>query len=79
LVHHPADTFARKAGAARLTPAGSGEAAGAGSASIGRYKAAIGPRLRVRTLPGQQGEAAIAVAVLNRIIRTAKPVSVRSA
>ena len=46
---------------------------------IGRYKAAIGPRLRVRTLPGQQGEFALAAEVLNRMIRTAKPVSVRSA
>jgi hypothetical protein len=46
---------------------------------IGRYKAAIGPRLRARTLLGQQGEAALAVGVLNRMIRTAKPVSVRSA
>ena len=46
---------------------------------IGRYKAAIGPRLRARTLLGQQGEVALAVEVLNRMIRTAKPVSVRSA
>ena len=46
---------------------------------IGRYKAAIGPRLRARTLPGQQDEVALAVEVLNRMIRTAKPVSVRSA
>ena len=46
---------------------------------IGRYKAAIGPRLRARTLPGQQGEVALAVEVLNRMIRTAKPVSIRSA
>ena len=46
---------------------------------IGRYKAAIGPRLRARTLAGQQGEAAIAVEVLNRMIRTAKPISVRVA
>lgn len=46
---------------------------------IGRYKAAIGPRLRARTLPSQQGEVALAVGVLNRMIRTAKPVSVRSA
>ena len=46
---------------------------------IGRYKAAIGLRLRARTLPGQQGEAAIAVEVLNRMIRTAKPISVRVA
>ena len=46
---------------------------------IRRYKAAIGLRLRARTLPDQQGEAAIAVEVLNRMIRTAKPVSVRAA
>jgi hypothetical protein len=46
---------------------------------IGRYKAAIGPRLRARTLTGQQGEAAIAVEVLNHMIRTAKPISVRVA
>ena len=46
---------------------------------IGRYKAAIGPQLRARTLAGQQGEAAIAVEVLNRMIRTAKPISVRVA
>ena len=44
--------------------------------AIGRYKHMIGPKLRARTLPGQQGEAALAVAVLNRMIRTAKPVSV---
>ncbi len=46
---------------------------------IGRYKAAIGPRLRARTRLGQQGEVALAVEVLNRMIRAAKPVSVRSA
>jgi hypothetical protein len=39
----------------------------------------LGPRLRARTLPGQQGKAALAVEVLNRMIRTAKPVSVRTA
>ncbi len=48
-------------------------------AAIGRYKAIVGPRLRARTLPGQQGEAAIAVRVLNRMIRVAKPISVRVA
>jgi len=37
----------------------------------------IGAKLRARTPSGQQGEAAIAVAVLNRMIRVAKPVSVR--
>jgi hypothetical protein len=44
---------------------------------IGRHRHLIGPKLRARTLPGQQGEAALAVAVLNRMIRAAKPVSVR--
>src|SRR5918995_5187151 len=47
--------------------------------AIGRYKALIGPRLRARTLVNQQGEVAIGVGVLNRIIRVAKPVSVRIA
>ena len=46
--------------------------------AIGRYKHLIGPKLRARSLPGQQGEFAIAVAALNRMIRTAKPVSVRA-
>ncbi len=45
--------------------------------AIGRYKHLIGPKLHARTLPGQQGEAALAVTVLNRMIRAAKPVSVR--
>ena len=36
-------------------------------------------QLRARTLSGQQGEAALAVSVLNRMTRTAKPVSVRVA
>jgi len=45
--------------------------------AIGRYKHLIGPKLRAPTLPGQQGETALAVAVLNRMIRTAKPVCVR--
>ncbi len=45
--------------------------------AVGRYKALIGPKLRGRGLPAQQGEAAIGVEVLNRMIRTAKPTSVR--
>jgi len=45
--------------------------------AIGRYKHLIGPKLHARTLPGQQGEAALAVTALNRMIRAAKPVSVR--
>jgi len=44
-----------------------------------RYKHLIGPKLRARSLPAQQGKVAIAVAVLNKMIRTAKPVSVRVA
>ena len=47
--------------------------------AIGRYKAVIGPRLRARSVPAQQGEIAIGVAVLNRMIRVAKPISVRVA
>ena len=47
--------------------------------AMGRWKRLIGPRLRARTLPGQQGEAALAVSVLNRMTRTAKPVSARIA
>ena len=47
--------------------------------AIGRYKQLIGPKLRARSLPGQRGEVAIAVAVLNTMIRAAKPISVRTA
>ena len=47
--------------------------------AAGRHKGLIGPKLRARSLPAQQGETAIAVAVLNRMIRVAKPISVRAA
>src|SRR3712207_2937150 len=47
--------------------------------AVGRYKAIIGPKLRARLLQAQQGEAAMAAEVLNRMIRVAKPVSVRAA
>ena len=47
--------------------------------TIGRYKAAIGPRLHARTFLTQRGEAAIAVEVLDRMIRAAKPISARVA
>ncbi len=47
--------------------------------AVGRYKGLIGPKLRARGLPAQQGEAAIAVRALNRMIRVAKPISVRVA
>ncbi len=39
-------------------------------ATIDRHKHLIGRRFLARTLPGQQGEAAIVVAVLDRMIRT---------
>ena len=44
--------------------------------AVGRYEAIIGPKLRARMLPAQQGEAAMAAEVLNRMIRVAKPVSI---
>src|SRR3712207_1952119 len=47
--------------------------------AVGRYKAIIGPKLRARGLPAQRGEAAIAAEVLNRMIRVAKPLSIRVA
>jgi hypothetical protein len=47
--------------------------------AVGRYKGIIGPKLRARILPAQQGEVAEAAKVLNRMIRVAKPVSVRVA
>ena len=46
-------------------------------AAVGRYKHLIGPKLRARSRPAQHGEVALAIQVLNRMIRTAKPVSVR--
>jgi len=49
-----------------------------GETTMGRYKHLIGPTLRARTLSGQQGEVAIGVSVLNRVIQTGKPVSVRA-
>jgi hypothetical protein len=45
--------------------------------AIGRYKHLIGPKLRARTYDGKQGEAALAVQMLNRMIREAKPVTMR--
>ena len=47
--------------------------------AIGRYKSIIGSRLRARTFAAQQGKIAIAVEALNRMIRIAKPISVRVA
>ena len=46
--------------------------------TIGRYKSIIGPRLRARRFEAQQTEAAIGVAVLNRMLSAGRPNSVRS-
>ena len=47
---------------------------------MGRYKHLIVPKLRARTNAGhQQGEAALAVQVLNRMIREAKPATTKPA
>ena len=47
--------------------------------AMARYKRILGDHLQARTLPGQQAEAAIGVAVLNRMIDQARPNSVRAA
>jgi DDE family transposase len=47
--------------------------------AIGRSKALIGPRLRARSFVKQQGEVALGSEALNRMIRVAKPISVRIA
>ena len=44
--------------------------------TMGRYKALIGPRLRARGFAAQQTEAAIGVAVLNRMFAAGRPDSV---
>jgi len=45
--------------------------------TVGRYKALIGPRLRARGFAAQETEAAIGVAVLNRMLAVGRPASVR--
>ena len=45
--------------------------------AVGRYKRLIGPRLQARSAAAQAGEVALAVQVLNRMIREAKPVTIR--
>ena len=45
--------------------------------AIGRYKSIIGHRLRARSLRAQQTEVAIGCAVLNRMMASACPKSVR--
>ena len=59
------------------------EAAGYGKRSLvetamGRYKGIIGTRLRSRSWAAQKCEAAIGVAVLNRITQAARPRSVHA-
>jgi hypothetical protein len=44
---------------------------------MGRYKAIIGPCLRARSFSGQQAEAVVGVAVLNRMLEAGCPDSVR--
>ena len=46
--------------------------------TMGRYKRIIGPQLRARSFAGQQTEAAVGVAVLNRMLGAGRPDSVRS-
>jgi hypothetical protein len=46
--------------------------------TMGRYKAIIGPSLRARHWLGQQAEAAMAMAVLNRMLAAGRPKSVRT-
>ena len=45
--------------------------------TMGRYKHLIGPKLHARSRPAQHSEVALGVQALNRMIRTAKPLSVR--
>jgi hypothetical protein len=45
--------------------------------TMGRYKALIGPRLRAHGFAAQQTEAAVGVAVLNRMLAAGRPVSIR--
>jgi len=45
--------------------------------AMGRYKAIIGPRLRARGFSGQQAEAAVGVAILNRMLEAGRPNSMR--
>jgi len=44
--------------------------------AMGRYKRVIGPRLRARAFSAQQTEAAIGVAILNRMLACGRPKSV---
>jgi len=45
---------------------------------MGRYKILIGPRLRARSFAAQQTEATIGAVMLNRMLATGRPKSVRA-
>ena len=45
--------------------------------TMGRYKTLIGPRLRARGFAAHRTEAAIGVAVLNRMLAAGRPKTVR--
>ncbi len=45
--------------------------------AMGRYKGVVGPRLRARSFLAQQTEAAIGVTILNRMLASGRPKSVR--
>ena len=45
--------------------------------AMGRYKGIVGPRMRARSFLAQQTEAAIGVAILNRMLACGRPNSVR--
>lgn len=45
---------------------------------VSLLRAIIGPSLRARSLPGQRAEAAVGVAVLNRMLHAGRPNSVRN-
>lgn len=45
--------------------------------TMGRYIAIIDPRLRARSLIGQRAEAAVGVAVLNRLLEAGSPDCIR--
>jgi transposase len=45
--------------------------------AMGRYKGIIGPRLRARSFLAQQTEAAIGVAILNRMLACGRPKSAK--
>lgn len=70
------ETIAARGRLGWQTATGYGQRAKA-ETTMGRYKGLIGPRLRARSFAGQQTEAAIGVAVLNRMLGAGRPDSVR--